>query len=237
MKSSKITSILSAAAMGLALTSQAALAVEAVAVSGVNVRSGPGVQYQRVDTLFRGEDVNITECQGNWCYVEHPGPDGWVSANYLAAANPANPGGTAGNGAGASNNNGGDAAAAAILGLIIGGVLAGAGKHNTPPPAAATPPQPPLPYGPDTCKQGYVWRDAIPGDHVCVTPQSRAQAAHENAIAGSRVNPTGPYGPNSCKVGYVWREAYNGDKVCVTGARRAQVRNENLNGPSHRVRP
>jgi len=23
-----------------------------------------------------------------------------------------------------------------------------------------------LPYGPDTCKQGFVWREAFPGDHV-----------------------------------------------------------------------
>jgi len=205
--------------MALALSSQVALAVEAVATSGVNVRSGPGVQYSRIDTLFRHEAVNISECQNNWCYVNHSGPDGWVSAHYLAAAN----GGS--NNSGAQNNNN-DAATAAILGLIIGGVLARAGNNNPPP----------LPYGPDTCKQGYVWRDAIPGDHVCVKPQVRALTANENAIAGSRVNPLGAYGPNSCKVGFVWREAYQGDKVCVTGIRRTKVKNENLNGPSHRVR-
>ena len=30
------------------------------------------------------------------------------------------------------------------------------------------------PFGPDTCLQGYVWRDAFPDDHVCVTPETRA---------------------------------------------------------------
>ncbi|MFF4646535.1 hypothetical protein [Streptomyces sp. NPDC001389] len=25
-------------------------------------------------------------------------------------------------------------------------------------------------YGPDTCQQGYVWRDSFDGDTVCVTP-------------------------------------------------------------------
>ena len=42
----------------------------------------------------------------------------------------------------------------------------------------APPPAPDLPYGPDTCKNGYVWRDAIPGDHVCVVPDSRSTAAN-----------------------------------------------------------
>lgn len=95
-----------------------------------------------------------------------------------------------------------------------------------------------LVYGADTCKNGYVWRDAIPGDHVCVTGDSRATAARENAIAGSRVDPAGAYGPNTCinGFGYVWREAYRGDVVCVSGARRTAVRQENLDGPSHRIR-
>jgi hypothetical protein len=99
----------------------------------------------------------------------------------------------------------------------------------------AEPAAPDLPYGPDTCKQGYVWRDAIPGDHVCVTGDSRTTAANENAIAGSRVDPGGAYGPNSCVSGFVWREAYAGDVVCVTGARRSEVKQENIDGPSHRV--
>jgi hypothetical protein len=102
---------------------------------------------------------------------------------------------------------------------------------------APPPPAPDLPYGPDTCKQGYVWRDAIPGDHVCVTPDRRSTAANENAIAGSRVDPGGAYGPNSCVSGFVWREAYAGDVVCVTGERRTQVKQENIEGPSHRVLP
>ena len=115
-------------------------------------------------------------------------------------------------------------------------------KHNidfgsvTPPPPAP-PPAPPLPYGPDTCQMGYVWRDAIPGDHVCVNPASRTQAASENASAGAHVNPTGPYGPNTCIMGFVWREAYAGDVVCVTPARRTAVHQENIDGPSHRVAP
>ncbi len=216
MKRNRIISMAVGASFAFVVAANSAFAVEATAKSAVNVRSGPGTNYAKVDTLYAGEEVEITECQGSWCYVQHPGPDGWVSGSYLVAT---------GNGAGSGANAGQDAAAAAILGAILGGIL------------AKNAPEPSLPYGPDTCKSGYVWRDAIPGDHVCVTPPRRTLAAQENAIAGSRVDPTGPYGPNSCKPGFVWREAYSGDVVCVTGARRAEVHQENIDGPSHRVNP
>ena len=45
-------------------------------------------------------------------------------------------------------------------------------------------------YGPDTCKVGYVWREAYPGDHTCVTPEQRARAALDNRQAGNRVSAT-----------------------------------------------
>jgi hypothetical protein len=47
-------------------------------------------------------------------------------------------------------------------------------------------------YGPDTCRQGFVWREAVPGDHVCVTPETRTQAWDDNAQAASRVAPNIP---------------------------------------------
>jgi hypothetical protein len=32
------------------------------------------------------------------------------------------------------------------------------------------------PYGLDTCLEDFVWREEFPGDHVCVTGQTREQA-------------------------------------------------------------
>lgn len=85
-----------------------------------------------------------------------------------------------------------------------------------------------LPYGPDTCRQGYVWREAFPGDHVCVTPKTRAQAASDNSYASARREPGGgPYGPDTCRQGYVWREARTDDHVCVTPETRAQTASDN----------
>jgi hypothetical protein len=93
-----------------------------------------------------------------------------------------------------------------------------------------------LSYGPDTCMQGYVWRDAVADDHICVTPESRAQAASDNAQAGIRIQPGGGHsGPNTCLPGYVWREAREGDLVCVTPQTRSQTAEENRRADSRRA--
>jgi hypothetical protein len=98
-------------------------------------------------------------------------------------------------------------------------------------------------YGDDTCKQSYVWRDAIlkdkwpeyPGDHICVDGAARQREAENNAMSASRTNPTRlTFGPNACKAGFVWREADDWDWVCVTAATRALTRQENADAPVHR---
>jgi len=41
-------------------------------------------------------------------------------------------------------------------------------------------------YGPDTCRSGFVWREAFPGDHVCVRPWVRDRAARDNYRTSNR---------------------------------------------------
>ena len=85
-----------------------------------------------------------------------------------------------------------------------------------------------LPYGPDTCQQGYVWREAFPGDHVCVDPRTRAKAAADNSQAGARKQPGGgAYGPDTCQPGFVWREVRPNDHVCVSPLTRAEAASDN----------
>jgi len=98
--------------------------------------------------------------------------------------------------------------------------------------SGSVPSQPP--FGPDACKQGYVWREAIPSDHVCVSPATKAQTVSDNNLAVSRRNPTGPSGSDTCIQGYVWREAFPGDHVCVSPATRAQTANDNSQAASRR---
>ncbi|MCB9994240.1 MAG: SH3 domain-containing protein [Hyphomicrobiaceae bacterium] len=215
-----------ASAMTL-ITAGNALALDAMATTELNVRTGGGTNFAVVDQLYAGEIVNVVECQTNgWCYVDHDGPDGWVSKNFLTQ--PPSQGQQTGNQPSSNDDAAKAAALAAILGFgaaVVGGAIIHNQQQNN------------LPYGPDTCKQGYVWREAHPQDHVCVTPQSRTLVAQENANAGLYVDPNGAYGPNSCKQGFVWREAYQGDVVCVTPQRRADVHQENLDADSHKVQP
>jgi hypothetical protein len=84
---------------------------------------------------------------------------------------------------------------------------------------------------PGTCKQGYVWRQANPQDHVCVYEVSRQQAANDNASAPQYTQKTSQM-PAPCIMGYVWREANAQDHVCVPPAVRAQTLQENQQAPS-----
>ncbi len=84
IKRSMATAALIAAS--LLACSSAAFAVEAAAKSPVNVRTGPGKTFGIVDQLTAGEVVEVTECApSNFCFVEHDGPDGWVSATFLTS--------------------------------------------------------------------------------------------------------------------------------------------------------
>jgi hypothetical protein len=103
---------------------------------------------------------------------------------------------------------------ASISGLLLGSLIKPA--HGQ------------LPYGSDTCQQGYVWREAFPGDHVCVDLKTRSKAAADNAQAGARRQPGGgAYGPDTCRQGFVWREAGPNDHVCVPPITRAEAASEN----------
>ncbi|MFD1943210.1 SH3 domain-containing protein [Paradevosia shaoguanensis] len=81
MLTKKIT-IAAVAAVAVIGSTAAALAAPAVATSNVNLRNAPG--GAKIGVLYAGEQVNVKTCQGSWCYVQRPGPDGWVSRNYLA---------------------------------------------------------------------------------------------------------------------------------------------------------
>lgn len=71
----------------------AAYAAPGTITSNVNVRQGPGTNYGVVDTVRRGTQVDVQQCQGSWCYISKPGPDGWVASTYLSAGggSPVNP--------------------------------------------------------------------------------------------------------------------------------------------------
>jgi hypothetical protein len=89
-------------------------------------------------------------------------------------------------------------------------------------------------YGAATCLNGYVWREAFPGDKVCVTPATRTRTVQDNAAAASRRDPSAGYGAYGCQAGYVWREAGPNDLVCVTPNMRDQATVDNAAAASRR---
>jgi hypothetical protein len=83
----------------------------------------------------------------------------------------------------------------------------------------------PRDLNPETCAEGFVWREATPADKVCVTRRRREAVVRANA-SGSRLM--------TCPSGQVHRLAVaarpgvdRGDILCVSPAERNLVREEN----------
>ncbi|MBX9421237.1 hypothetical protein [Streptomyces lateritius] len=93
-------------------------------------------------------------------------------------------------------------------------------------------------YGPYTCASGLVWREAVSGDRVCVSPQWRTKTWEENRLGPSNVQPGGgAYGPDTCKQGFVWRETRPSDHVCVDPRSRADNRLANAHAATGYANP
>ena len=61
-----------------------ALAVDGFTTGNVNMRTGPGVGFDKITTLPAGIGVEVLGCTDNgWCQVSAGGPPGWVSGNYI----------------------------------------------------------------------------------------------------------------------------------------------------------
>ena len=73
----------------LAATSSAALGAtnRYVNTPELNVRSGPGSGYARINALARGDRVNVVESRDGWSRIDSP-VSGWASAGLLSTYNP-----------------------------------------------------------------------------------------------------------------------------------------------------
>lgn len=76
----------------LLLSAGAAAAAPATVQSDLNVRSGPGTQYQVVGTVQGGETVDVAGCTGRWCQISFSGGTGYANQSYLAMAGGGGPG-------------------------------------------------------------------------------------------------------------------------------------------------
>ena len=53
------------------------------AKNALNMRSGPGENYEKIGSIPRGETVVIEKKENGWAYVDYNGQKGWCSLNYL----------------------------------------------------------------------------------------------------------------------------------------------------------
>ena len=73
----------------IALTAAApafAQSAEAIAATDLNIRSGPGPQYEVLGVIPGGESAAVDGClaEASWCKVVFDGKTGWSSSDYLA---------------------------------------------------------------------------------------------------------------------------------------------------------
>ena len=77
-----------AAAALLSMTSLAAAHTTVSATTDLNVRSGPGPQFDVVGVIDATEEADLLGCleESKWCKVSHDGTEGWSYSDYLAAS-------------------------------------------------------------------------------------------------------------------------------------------------------
>ena len=81
-----LKTILFGAASALVLSAGSATAAPATAATSLNVRSGPGTQFEVIGTIPAGATVDVGGCTGSWCEVNFRGGTGFASGSYLAMA-------------------------------------------------------------------------------------------------------------------------------------------------------
>jgi len=56
--------------------------------NGLRLRGGPGLEFDTIKSLAMGQQLYLTQYQGDWAEVDLDGDgfvDGWVFATYLQA--------------------------------------------------------------------------------------------------------------------------------------------------------
>lgn len=56
--------------------------------AGVNLRSGPGTNHNRITTVEFGEPVQVAARENGWSFVKVENRFGWISSDYLSTTQP-----------------------------------------------------------------------------------------------------------------------------------------------------
>ncbi|WP_417770059.1 DUF1236 domain-containing protein [Stappia sp.] len=74
-------------AAAILVGTSASAALEATAFTDLNLRAGPGPQFEVVDVIAGEDKVSVEGCleTANWCEVSYNGTTGWAYGDYLSA--------------------------------------------------------------------------------------------------------------------------------------------------------
>lgn len=80
-----LRNIVRMAAVGAVVLPAAAIAAPGAVTADLNLRAGPGTNFQALDTVPNGAPVEIDGCVegGNWCRVTYGNVSGYAAARYL----------------------------------------------------------------------------------------------------------------------------------------------------------
>ncbi|MBE7004380.1 MAG: hypothetical protein E7425_08880 [Ruminococcaceae bacterium] len=56
--------------------------------AGVNLRSGPGTNYNRITTVDYGEKILVAAREGGWSFAKVGNKFGWLSSDYISTSEP-----------------------------------------------------------------------------------------------------------------------------------------------------
>lgn len=78
--------LIAATATSALIAGGAAAATSAFATSDLNLRAGPGPQYEVIGVIDGSTEAMVEGCltDANWCQVTYNGQSGWASGEYLA---------------------------------------------------------------------------------------------------------------------------------------------------------
>ncbi|GEM_PF-719944 len=57
-----------------------------ITASSLNVRTGPGTNYDKIGSLSQGASAKVLEEKDGWYRIEYEGKEGWISAEYCTKA-------------------------------------------------------------------------------------------------------------------------------------------------------
>ena len=72
------------ATAAFAATAVVALAAPAVTTRDTQLRDDASYGGNYIETVYAGEHLDVQDCSGGWCYVDHDGNEGWIRKSKIA---------------------------------------------------------------------------------------------------------------------------------------------------------